>query len=147
MFAYALALLAYLRSTQEFGATRRVLSVIYSITWMEACIRVWPAHTQLLRAVAVMAAESDLMGMHLDGVWSILVPMLGCTIHLSVPYVIVICAPDLPVPMVFVYLFFLASTCAGYGFAHSADTKCTLALFASMESVGLFAFAMLLGIN
>lgn len=147
MLAYALALLSYLRATQKYDATRRVLCVIHCITWMEACLRRWPEHTSTLRAVAVLAAEGDLMGSQLDGVWAMVVPLCGCWALYFVPYCFVMYGQDVGLSFILYRLTALFAACGGYGASLAADTQCGCVAAALVEAVGVFCLATLLGLD
>lgn len=147
MIAYALALLAYLRASQNYGATRRVLCVVHCIVWMEACIHRWPQHVSTLRAVAILAAEGDLMGAQLDGVWATVAPMTGCMAMYFVPYCFVMYGRDAGVEFILYRLFALLAACCGYVGALAADTHCGCIAAALTEAVGVFCLATLLGLE
>ena len=147
MLAYALGLLAFLRSTQGYGATRRALSVVFCITWMEACARVWPAHVNLLRGAAMLAAEGDLMGSQLDGAWSLLVPYVGYVAALLVPSLLAVVTPHMTFNSTVPYMSTLVMASIGYVSALVADSQCVVAASACVESIGLVALSVLLGID
>lgn len=89
MIAFALALLAFLRGTKPYGPARRILSVAFCVCWMELCLRRWPEHKRVLHAVAILAAQGDLLGAQLAGASGLVVPMVSNWMLYFAPFYLV----------------------------------------------------------
>lgn len=147
MFAYALGLLILLRSAQKYGPVRRVLSVVLCIVWMEACIRVWPTHLHLLRGVAILAAEADLMGSQLDGTWSIAVPFAGHALSLLTPFALTVLKPETTFTSTLPFVACIFMSSLGYTGALIVDSQDILPWAVGIECSGSIALYLILGIN